>query len=138
MKVVCLSYIDPDGAPDFGNIPWDMIQAVAMIQQYIEARWVEPFYCKEKPFSFLCQQIMSGIVANNGMTPYKLRSFVRSLPMFEHMTDAEIEKQVQYMLKTGQLELSEWGGEKEYIIGLNGERIVNHYSFYANILDMKE
>ncbi len=138
MKVVCLSYIDPDGAPDFGNIPWDMIQAVAMIQQYIESRWNEPFYCKEKPLSFLYQQVMSAIVANNGMTPYKLRGFIRSLPMFEHITDEEIEKQVQYMLQTGQLEISEWGGEKEYIIGHNGERIVNHYSFYANILDMKE
>ena len=49
-------------------IPWDLIRAIAIIQLYIEDRFVEPPYGKKEPFSLLFHQTLSILAASGELS----------------------------------------------------------------------
>lgn len=113
----------------FDRLPWDLICSVAVIQLYLEERWVEPFEQKRKPFSLLAHQTLSTLMTYGELFPAELARKVLLLPAFkETILPDEYKELLRYMLQEEYLQRIDQGG---IIIGLKGEKITNHYSFYS-------
>lgn len=113
-------------------IPWELIRAIAIVQLYIEERFIEPPSEKRLPFSLLFQQTLSILFSSGELTAKALAERVLSLPAFERVTKEEYKALLVSMLKCDYLQMTE---EKTLLIGLAGERIVNSFKFYAVFKD---
>ena len=109
-------------------IPWYLIQGIALVQLYIEERFVEPPRTDRLPFSLLYHQTMSTLASCGEMTPAELASRVLSLSCFHRITQDDYRCLLLHLLEKDHIVRTENGG---LIVGLTGERIVNNYKFYA-------
>ena len=109
-------------------IPWYLIQGIALVQLYIEERFVEPPRTERLPFSLLYHQTMSTLASCGEMTPAELASRVLPLSCFHRITQDDYRMLLRHLLEKGHLQRTENGG---LIVGLTGERIVNNFKFYA-------
>ncbi|MBP5495820.1 MAG: DEAD/DEAH box helicase [Bacteroidales bacterium] len=109
-------------------IPWYLIQGIALVQLYIEERFVEPPRTDRLPFSLLYHQTMSTLASCGEMTPAELASRVLSLSCFHRITQDDYRCLLRHLLEKDHIVRTENGG---LIVGLTGERIVNNYKFYA-------
>ncbi|MBQ6384670.1 MAG: DEAD/DEAH box helicase [Lachnospiraceae bacterium] len=108
--------------------PWYLIQGIALVQLYIEERFVEPPRTDRLPFSLLYHQTMSTLASCGEMTPAELASRVLSLSCFHRITKDDYRVLLRHLLETDHISRTENGG---LIVGLAGERVVNSYKFYA-------
>ena len=53
-------------------IPWELLRAIAIIQLYIEERFIEPPKIKKLPFSLLFHQTLSVLASSGELTPKEL------------------------------------------------------------------
>lgn len=109
-------------------IPWYLIQGVALVQLYVEERFVEPPRTQRLPFSLLYHQTMSTLASRGEMTPAELASRVLPLSAFHRITQDDYRVLLRHLLEIDHINRTENGG---LIVGLAGERIVNDYKFYA-------
>lgn len=109
-------------------IPWYLIQGIALVQLYIEERFVEPPRTGRLPFSLLYHQTMSTLASHGEMTPAELASRVLTLSSFKNITQEDYKILLRHLLETDHIVRTENNG---LILGLTGERIVNSYKFYA-------
>ena len=109
-------------------IPWYLIQGIALVQLYIEERFVEPPRTGRLPYSLLYHQTMSTLASCGEMTPGELASRVLTLSCFKNVTQDDYRLLLRHLLETDHINRTENGG---LIVGLAGERIVNSYKFYA-------
>lgn len=117
----------------FDALPWDLLRSIAIIQLYLEERWVEPFELKKKPFSLLAHQTLSTLMTYSELSPAELARYTLVLPPFKDTVSLdEYRELLRYMLQEEYLQRMDDGG---IIIGLKGERITNYYSFYAVFQD---
>lgn len=116
----------------FDMIPWNLLRAIAIIQLYLEERWVEPFSLKPKAFSLLAHQTLSTLMTYGELSPADLARSVLTLPAFSQITQEEYRLLLQNMISGDYLQRMESGG---IITGMKGERIANHFSFYAVFQD---
>ena len=68
------------------SIPWYLIQGIALVQLYIEERFVEPPRLDRLPYSLLYHQTMSTLASHGEMTPGELASRVLSLSCVHRIT----------------------------------------------------
>ena len=121
------------GKNPLDSMPWDLLRSIAIIQLYLEDRWVEPFEQKKKPFSLLAHQTLSVLMANGELSPAELARNVLLLPAFKDCISAdEYRALLKYMIEKEYLQRMDNGG---IIVGLKGEKICNFYSFYAIFQD---
>ena len=113
-------------------IPWNLIRAIAIIQLYIEERFIEPPSSKELPFSLLFHQTLSVIASSGELTAKNLADRVLTLPPFKNVSREDYKELLLSMLNNDFLQMTE---EKTLIIGLAGERLVNSFKFYAVFKD---
>jgi len=114
------------------DVPWDLLRAIAVIQLYLEERWVEPFELKPKPFSLLAHQTLSVLMMGE-LSPPDLAKHILLLPAFRDIiTQEEYREILRHMIAKDYLQRMDSG---EIIIGLTGERLTNHFSFYAVFQD---
>ena len=109
-------------------IPWYLIQGIALVQLYIEERFVEPPRTEKLPFSLLYHQTMSTLASCGEMTPAELASRVLPLSVFRNITQEDYKILLRHLLNTDHINRTENGG---LILGITGERVVNNYKFYA-------
>ncbi len=109
-------------------IPWYLIQGIALVQLYIEERFVEPPRTQRLPYSLLYHQTMSTLASCGEMTPAELATRVLTLSSFHLITQDDYRILLRHLIKIGHIDQAENGG---LIVGLEGERIVNNYKFYA-------
>lgn len=109
-------------------IPWYLIQGIAIIQLYIEERFVEPPRTDRLPFSLLYHQTMSTLASGGEMSPGELASRILPLAVFNRITADDFRVLLRHLLEIDHISRTENGG---LIVGLSGERIVNNYKFYA-------
>ena len=110
------------------SIPWYLLQGIALVQLYIEERFVEPPMMDRLPYSLLYHQTMSTLASHGEMTPAELASRVLTLSSFHRVTQDDYRILLKHLIKIDHIETTENGG---LIVGLEGERIVNNYKFYA-------
>ena len=109
-------------------IPWYLIQGIALVQLYVEERFVEPPRTGRLPYSLLYHQTMSTLASCGEMTPGELASRVLSLSCFHRVSQDDYRMLLLHLLEMDHISRTENGG---LIMGLAGERIVNNYKFYA-------
>ncbi len=116
-------------------IPWDLIRAIAIVQLYIEERFVEPPSQKKEPMSLLFHQTLSVLASTGELTAAHLAERVLSLPPFLHVSREAYRELLVSMLNQDFLEMTE---EKGIIIGMRGERLLNSFKFYAVFNDSED
>lgn len=117
------------------TVPWKLIQGIALIQVYLEERWVEPPKLDRLPFSLLYHQTMSTLASCGEMTPAALASRVLTLKYFHRISQDDFKVLLRHLLETDHIQRTEEGG---LIIGLAGERVVNSFKFYAVFQENEE
>ena len=117
------------------TIPWKLLQGIALVQLYLEDRWVEPPREGRLPYSLLYHQTMSILASNGETSPRDLAQQVLTLPAFQRVTQEDFRTLLHYLLEQDHIELTENGG---LIVGLAGERIVNSFKFFAVFQENEE
>lgn len=132
-QMMFLNLYEPSCKNPYEVLPWDLLRSIAIIQLYLEERWVEPFIPKKKPFSLLAHQTLSTLMTYGELSPADLARNVLLLPAFQNtVSKGEYQDLLRYMLKVEYIQRIEGGG---LIVGLKGEKVTNHFSFYAVFQD---
>lgn len=116
-------------------IPWNLIQAIAIVQLYIEERFIEPPREKSEPYSLLFHQTLSTLASFGEMTAKELADRLLSLPPFRRVSPEAYKTLLVSMLNGDLLEMTE---EKRLIVGLAGERLLSSFKFYAVFSDSED
>lgn len=117
------------------QIPWSLLQAIAIIQLYLEERWIEPIRVVNYPFGLLYHQTMSILAGMGELSPPALAQRVLTLAPFQQITTDHYRSLLHHLIEIEHLEQLETG---KLIIGIEGEKIVNNYRFYAVFEDNDE
>ncbi len=116
-------------------IPWSLLQGIALVQLYIEEKWVEPPQPNRLPYSLLYHQTMSTLASEGEMSAAELASRVLSLAYFHNVSEKDYQLLLRHLLKNDQIQYTEQGG---LILGLAGEKVVNNFKFYAVFQENEE
>lgn len=116
-------------------IPWSLLQGIALVQLYLEERWVEPPEPNRLPYSLLYHQTMSTLASGGEMSPAELASRVLPLNYFRNVSQDDYRVLLQHLVKTDQIQKTERG---DLIVGMAGERVVNNFKFYAVFQENEE
>ena len=117
------------------TIPWSLIQGVALVQLYLEERWVEPPRLDRLPYSLLYHQTMSTLASCGELSPRSLADQVLRLRYFHRVTQEDYKALLRHLVQTDHIQRTEQGG---LIVGLAGERVVNSYKFYGVFQENEE
>lgn len=135
MMMVFREELPLPNAPLPQMIPWELIKAIAVVQLYIEERFIEPPNRKKMPFSLMFQQTLSVLASGGALRAKDLAARVMALPPFSDVTEEDYRELLLGMLQNDFLEMTE---ERELIIGLKGERLINSFKFYAVFKDSED
>lgn len=116
-------------------IPWSFLRAIAIVQLYIEERFIEPPQIKKMPFSLAFQQTLSLVASSGELSPKRLAERILSLPPFKNISKEDYRTLLLGMIQNDYLELTE---QKGLIVGLNGEKLTNSFKFYAVFKDSED
>ena len=116
-------------------IPWGFLRAIAIVQLYIEEKFIEPPSVKKMPFSLAFQQTLSTLASSGELTPKRLAERILSLPAFQNIDKEDYRTLLLGMLENDFIEMTE---EKGLIVGLRGERLTNSFKFYAVFKDSED
>ena len=117
------------------TIPWKLLQGIALVQLYLEERWVEPPQLDRLPYSLLYHQTLATLASCGEMSPAALAGRVLSLAYFHRVDQEDYKILLRHMLQTDHIEQTETGG---LIVGLAGERVTNNFRFYGVFVESEE
>ena len=117
------------------TIPWKLLQGIALIQLYLEERWVEPPRLDRLPYSLLYHQTMSVLASNGEMSPAALADRVLRLSYFHRITQEDYKVLLRYLIAEDHIQRTEQGG---LIVGLAGERVIRSFKFYGVFQENEE
>ena len=117
------------------TIPWKLLQGIALVQLYLEERWVEPSRLDRLPFSLLYHQTMSTLASCGEMSPRALADRVLRLHYFHRITQEDYRVLLRHLIATDHIQQTEQGG---LIVGLAGERVINSFKFYGVFQESEE
>ena len=117
------------------TIPWKLLQGIALVQLYLEERWVEPPSLDRLPFSLLYHQTMATLASCGELTPPALAERVLTLTPFHRISLDDFRDLLHYLIEKDHVEITESGG---LIVGLQGERVTNNFKFYAVFAENEE
>lgn len=117
------------------HIPWELIRGIAVVQLYLEEKFIEPPSIKKMPFSLLFQQTLSILASSGENTPKRLAEKVLSLSPFAHVEKEDYRELLISMIKNDYVEMTETGG---LILGLQGEKLTKSFKFYAVFKDSED
>ena len=117
------------------TIPWKLLQGIALVQLYLEERWVEPPRLDRLPFSLLYHQTMSTLASCGEMSPRALADRVLRLHYFHRIPQEDYRVLLRHLIATDHIQQTEQGG---LIVGLAGERVINSFKFYGVFQESEE
>ncbi len=116
-------------------IPWELLQAIAVVLLYVEERFIEPPARVKCPFSLLFQQTLSTLAGSGAMTPAKLASKVLTMPPFRQVDREDYKRLLYSMIEGDYLEMTDEG---ELLVGLRGEKLTDSFKFFAVFKDSED
>lgn len=135
MLFVCSENQPLPDAPLPEIIPWALLQAIAVIQLYLEERWIEPLRPARYPLGLLYHQTMSTLAALGELAPAALAQRVLALPPFQAVSQEVYRALLEHLVDSDHIQRTDEGG---LIVGLAGERVVRDFRFYAVFPDTEE
>ncbi len=106
----------------------ELIQSLAMVRLLVSSKWYEPADTSLYHFSTLLHQILAVIAQWGGVRADQLYSLLCKDGPFKNVTSADFKAVLLHM---GGSDLITQLGSGELVLGVLGERITGHYSFYA-------
>ena len=122
-------------APLYDLIPWNLLQAIAIVQLYVEERFIEPPTVKKEPYSLLFHQTLSTLASFGEMSAAQLAEKMLTMPPFVNVSKESYKTLLVSMLNSDVLEMTE---NKGLIVGLGGERLLSSFKFYAVFSDSED
>ncbi|MBS6446837.1 MAG: DEAD/DEAH box helicase [Clostridiales bacterium] len=113
-------------------IPWELVRGIAVVELYLEEKFIEPPSVKKMPLSLMFQQTLSILASSGENTPKRLAEKVLSLSPFAEVDREDYRELMISMIKNGYIDMTE---EKGLILGLKGERLTKSFKFYAVFKD---
>ena len=117
------------------TIPWKLLQGIALVQLYLEQRWVEPPRLDRLPYSLLYHQTMATLASSGELSPRALADRVLRLQYFRRISQEDFRVLLRHLISTDHIQRTEQGG---LIVGLAGERVVNSFKFYGVFQENEE
>ena len=117
------------------TIPWKLLQGIALVQLYLEERWVEPPRLDRLPYSLLYHQTMATLASGGEMTPAELAARVLTLSYFHRVSSDDFRVLLSHLIDIDHIQTTEEGG---LIVGIAGERVTNNYRFYGVFQESEE
>ena len=117
------------------TVPWKLLQGIALVQLYLEERWVEPPRLDRLSYSLLYHQTMSVLASSGELSPRALAEQMLSLHYFRNITQEDFKCLLRHLLATDHIQRTERGG---LIVGLAGERVINSFKFYGVFQESEE
>ena len=105
-----------------------LLHAIAVTELFLE-KWVEPPQTYAKPYDILFHQLLSICCEKNGLNLDDLMDPILRNPVFQAIPRGHIIDILEHMIKKEYLELVP--GSQEFIVGLEGERILRSREFYS-------
>ncbi|SNY95814.1 DEAD/DEAH box helicase [Halomonas sp. hl-4] len=106
----------------------ELVQSLAMIRLLIADKWFEPADTTQFHFSTLVHQILATIAQWGGIRADQLYALLCRQGPFQQVTTAQF---VTLLRHLGSEESITQLGSGELVLGIEGERLVNQYTFYA-------
>lgn len=128
MAFLFREYSDDKEKEFFKEINWSFIRTIAIIQLYLEERWIEPIDQNTLPYGLAYHQTMSYLFSAGATSPAALAQNILTLSPLHDISQDDYKEILHYMLAKHQLERMENG---DILIGLEGEKLANHFDFYA-------
>ena len=121
---------DPDAeAHPLDRLHLDLIRSIAMVELLIE-KWCEPPTRQALHLSALTHQVLSVIAEHNGVKAERLYRTLCERGPFRRVT-RELFASLLRQLGSADVALIEQDSEGTLLLGRHGERLVEHYRFYA-------
>lgn len=117
------------------TVPWKLLQGIALVQLYLEDRWVEPPRLDRLPFSLLFHQTLATLASEGEMSAARLAERVLTLAPFHRVTLDDFRTLLLHLIETDIVEKTEEGG---LIVGIAGERVAGSFKFYAVFQENEE
>jgi len=117
------------------TIPWKLLQGIALVQLYLEERWVEPPRLERYSYSLLYHQTMSILASTGELSPRALAERVLTLSWLRKVSQDDFRTLLRHLIATDHIQQTEQGG---LIVGLAGERVVNSFKFYGVFQENEE
>ncbi len=116
-------------------IPWELLRGIAIVHLYSTERFIEPPTFRKMPMSLAFHQTLSMLASGGELKPKVLAERILALPPFTELGKDAYRALLVSMINNDYLEFTE---EKNLIIGLEGERIINSFKFYAVFKDSED
>ena len=118
--------VTPQTSPEASLHP-ALVQSIAVINLLLQG-WYEPPQTRRLHLSTLIQQLLSLIAQQGGFRPDRAWTLLCQTGAFDRIDPATY---VQLLRCLGEQDLIQQTEEGLLLLGLTGERLVNHYSFYT-------
>lgn len=105
---------------------WSLLQSLACWHLY-KSGFLEPIYTAKKPFDILLHQLLSVVKQLSGCSRSELFKRIRLNLTFKEITETDINSLIDKFIELDYLE----NVDRELIIGIEGEYIVNSREFYS-------
>lgn len=125
--------LEPDSPPQ-DRVRAELVQAIAMVKLLI-ARWCEPPETGALHLSTLVQQLLSLIAQYGGARPDEAWRILCQQGVFPAVSEQVF---VALLRELGRRDLIVQSRDETILLGVTGERIVNHYSFYTAFVTPEE
>lgn len=106
----------------------ELVQSIAMLRLLIASKWFEPADTKQMHLSTLLHQVLAVTAQWGGIRADQLYALLCQTGPFQEVTVQHFKKLLSHM---GVIKLLTQLSSGELTLGIEGERIVNHYTFYA-------
>lgn len=110
------------------EMDWEFLRTIAIIQLYLEEKWVEPITPSSMPFALLYHQTMSHLASRGETSAAVLAQDILTLSAFKKISQSDYRTLLQHLIAIEHLQKTERGG---LIIGRKGEMVINNFEFYA-------
>ncbi len=117
------------------KIPWQLLQCIAIIQLYLEDKWIEPVNPARYPLNLLYQQTMSTLLAMGELSAAALAQNVLTLPPFRGISQDDFRVLLRHLITIDHIQQTKENG---LIVGLTAEKIVRNFKFYAIFPDTED
>ncbi|MDR1506617.1 MAG: DEAD/DEAH box helicase [Treponema sp.] len=118
------------GCSGLSSIPWDLLRTIAVIELYLNEKWIEPPEKKTLPYSLFAHELLGLLGSLGEHSPLSLCGRLFAMPPFARssITKDDFDVILGHFRKCRYVEKT---GEGLIILGTEGEKIVNRHSFYS-------
>jgi len=112
----------------FSDINWEFIKTIAILQLFLEDRWIEPIQTARLPYSLLYHQTMAYMVTAGETAARELARNVLGLAVFRHISADDYKLMLLHLIAAEHLQRTDEGG---LIVGRRAEPLINRHEFYS-------